>query len=101
MSGTTVYTYCMAVSFYIDVEKKSIEALCSYEEVREMYMSELRSLGKARGLQGWEIPLAILLEPQPFSLENRLLTSTHKKSRPSLEMQYKTQLDELYESMRC
>ena len=66
------------------------------ESTNQLYLAELQSIGKQQGLQGWEIPAAILLEPTPFSAENGLLTSTLKKSRLQLEKRYRTQLEKLY-----
>ena len=62
-------------------------------------MNELRTLGQTQGLQGWEIPASIIIDPQPFTVENHLLTCTMKKSRPQLEKRYKMKLEALYEAM--
>ena len=59
----------------------------------------MRNIGQANGLQGWEIPSAIILESCPFSDKNHLLTSTLKKSRPQLEKKYKERLEQLYEDL--
>lgn len=76
-----------------------IEQLCNLPEVNDLYMNELRALGQAQGLQGWEIPASIIIDPQPFSVENHLLTCTMKKSRPQLEKRYKMKLEALYDAM--
>lgn len=47
-------------------------------------------------MQGWEIPVGVLLEPIPFTAANRLLTPTLKKCRPQLEQKYKPELEKLY-----
>ncbi len=62
-------------------------------------MTELRTLGQLNELQGWEIPAAIILEPHPFTVDNRQLTCTMKKSRPQLEKKFKDSLEELYETI--
>lgn len=59
-------------------------------------MEELQAIAKERSLPGWEVPIGILLEPEPFTVENGLLTSTFKKSRPKLEQKYKHLLEDLY-----
>lgn len=61
-------------------------------------MNEMRTLGEAHKLPGWEIPSAVLLEPNPFTQDNHLLTNTMKKSRPQLEKRYKDHLERLYQS---
>ena len=62
-------------------------------------MEELRRIGSENSLPGWEIPVDIILDPDPFTVENGLLTSTLKKSRPKLEQKYKLLLEELYEKI--
>ncbi len=73
-----------------------LEELCALPEVKSLYLQELRSVAEARGLQGWEVPVDILLEPHPFTTENGLLTSTFKQCRPGLERRYRTELEEVY-----
>ena len=76
-----------------------IEQLCLLPEVYDLFMTELRTLGQSNDLQGWEIPAAIILEPHPFTVDNRLLTCTLKKSRPQLEKKFKDALETLYETI--
>ena len=59
-------------------------------------MKELRATASKHLLPGWEVPAGILLESEPFSPENGLLTSTMKASRPRLEIKYRSALEELY-----
>jgi len=58
-------------------------------------MKELSTIAKSHGLQGWEVPGGLLLEPVPFSLENGLLTAVQKKNRPQLRFKYCSHLEEL------
>lgn len=74
--------------------------LCSLADVHKLFMNEMRMLGEAHKLQGWEIPSAILLKPDPFTEENHMLTCTLKKSRPQLEKKYKHDLEMLYEPLK-
>ena len=74
----------------------SYEEVCDRIEVREHFKKELSTIAKSHGLQGWEVPGGILLEPVPFSLENGLLTAVQKKSRPKLKETYCSCLEELY-----
>ena len=73
--------------------------LCSLEAVNALFLSELRRVGQGQRLRPWEIPAAVLLEPEPFSLANWLLTASMKKSRPQLEKRYRTRLEELYANL--
>ena len=67
--------------------------------MKKALVEELRRIGSENSLPGWEIPVDIILDPDPFTVENGLLTSTLKKSRPKLEQKYKLLLEELYEKI--
>ena len=57
---------------------------------------QIRKTAQTHKLQGWEVPIAIHVEVEPFSPENGLLTLTHKLSRIPLEKKYKAILEKLY-----
>ena len=78
----------------------SVDVLCTLAEVHELFLNEMRMLGEIHKLQGWEIPSAILLEQDPFTEDNHMLTCTLKKSRPQLERKYKQDLEMLYEPIK-
>ncbi len=48
-------------------------------------------------LKSFEVPREFILEQEPFSAENGLLTSVLKKKRPALREKYGEQLEALYE----
>src|SRR5207253_281003 len=50
--------------------------------------AELTRIAAARGLRRHEIPRDFLLEPQPFSRDNGLLTESDKPRRPALRERY-------------
>ena len=91
-------THPFLSDFFI-VPQVQCTVLCSLESVISLYITELQTIGKHQGLQGWEIPVAIILEPEHFSAENGLLTATLKKSRPQLEKRYQMQLEQLYRTI--
>ena len=70
--------------------------LCQLSKMKDAYMKELQSIAKKHSLPGWEVPADILLEIQPFSVENLLLTSTMKTNRPKLEMKYQADIEDMY-----
>ena len=80
--------------FYI-----AISELCQSQAVKEVFMEELRKIAQDGSLPGWETPIGILLVPDPFTVENGLLTATLKKSRPKLEHKYKPFLEDIYETL--
>ena len=58
----------------------------------EKIMHELHSIGTKAGLQKHEIPSRIVIDFQPFTTENGLLTSSMKPCRPKLAAHYKNRL---------
>lgn len=73
--------------------------LCQLSEVKDTYMRELQGIAMKHSLPGWEVPVDIFLEPQPFSVENGLLTSTMKTNRPKLEEKYRTTMEDMYQQL--
>lgn len=92
---------CMSVLSYAHTLSGcyDLAALCSLEAINALFLSELRRIGQHQVLRPWEIPAAVLLEPEPFSPSNRLLTATMKKARPQLERCFRKQLEQLYASL--
>lgn len=58
--------------------------------------AQIRRISRACHLPGWEVPTAVLIDPQQFTVENGLLTITSKPCRPMLEAKYCFDLEELY-----
>ena len=77
----------------------SISDICQDPEVRKLLLWEIGSIAKSSGLQGWEVPVGVVVEPEPFSIENGLLTSTLKQCRPKLEAKYRVMLEGVYHEM--
>eukprot|EP00894_Picocystis_sp_ML_P003804 jgi/Pico_ML_1/54321/g4686.t1 len=79
--------------------KGSFSELCTSEEAKAHILSKLSSIGKENKLKGFEMVKAIHLAPEPFSVENDLLTPTFKKRRPQLKKAFQKELDALYASL--
>lgn len=71
--------------------------MCQSPSVKEQLIKEIQLTATKSSLPGWEVPVDVLIEPCPFTVENGLLTSTLKKSRFKLEHKYKAMLEEMYE----
>ena len=63
-----------------------------------MHTLQIQKAAQTHKLQGWEVPIAIHVEVEPFSVENGLLTLSHKLRRIPLEKKYKAVLEKLYSS---
>ncbi|KAF9973208.1 hypothetical protein BGZ75_001242, partial [Mortierella antarctica] len=78
--------------------------LAAYKEIlsdpklTQAVLQELIQAGKEIGL--FEIPKALLLESEPFTIENGLLTPTLKTRRHPVVQAYREQLTALYHEIR-
>ena len=59
----------------------------------------LRQIARENQLNGYEVPRDFLIEMEPFSLENGLLSGVGKFLRPKLKARYGDRLEELYAMM--
>ena len=59
----------------------------------------LREIARENHLNGYEIPRDFLIEKEPFSLANGLLSGVGKYLRPKLKERYGDSLEQLYTSM--
>jgi fatty acid CoA ligase FadD9 len=59
----------------------------------------LRQIARDNHLNGYEIPRDFLIEKEPFSLANGLLSGVGKFLRPKLKARYGDSLEQLYASM--
>ena len=63
---------------------------------KEVLRAELGRIAAREGLSPFEIPRDFLIEPQPFTVENGLLTESVKPSRPRLRARYGERLEAMY-----
>ena len=61
-----------------------------------MIAGSLRQIARDNQLNGYEIPRDFLIETQPFSLANGLLSGVGKFLRPNLKARYGDRLEQLY-----
>lgn len=64
--------------------------------VKSLVRSELLRIARDEQLQGYEVPRDFLLEREPFTTENGLLTVSKKPARPKLRARYGERLEALY-----
>lgn len=77
----------------------TLTVLCNNPEVKHLIMSDMISLGKDAGLKSFEQVKDIYLHPDPFSIQNQLLTPTFKSRRPQIRSYFKPQLDDMYKML--
>ncbi|MFJ2402520.1 carboxylic acid reductase [Streptomyces xanthochromogenes] len=66
------------------------------EDLRQQLNESFLRVAKEEGLNSYEIPREFLIEPEPFSQENGLLSDHRKFLRPRLLERYRERLEELY-----
>lgn len=59
---------------------------------------ELSQVGSRASLKSFEIPRNFIVEPEPFTQKNGLLSSVRKKLRPALKEKYAPKLEDIYEA---
>ncbi|XP_073990032.1 long-chain-fatty-acid--CoA ligase 5 isoform X3 [Rhodnius prolixus] len=74
----------------------TFSVLCAHPEVKKLIMDDLITWGKELGLKSFEQVKDIYLHPDPFSVQNGLLTPTFKSKRPQLKAYFKPQLEDMY-----
>ncbi|XP_038546151.1 long-chain-fatty-acid--CoA ligase 1 isoform X3 [Canis lupus familiaris] len=78
----------------------SFEELCRNKDVRKAVLEDMVRLGKDSGLKPFEQVKGIALHPELFSIDNGLLTPTMKAKRPELRNYFRSQIDELYSTIK-
>lgn len=68
-------------------------------ELRTLVLQEMKEAARKAKLKNFEIPRDVLIEREPFSLENGLLSSARKPLRPNLKRTYADRLEAMYEAM--
>nr|CAD7573106.1 unnamed protein product [Timema californicum] len=73
----------------------TLSVLCAHPEVKQLIMDDMLVWGKESGLRSFEQVKDIYLHPDPFSVQNGLLTPTFKTKRPQLKQYFKPQIEDI------
>jgi len=82
-----------------NIEYETIEELCSKEELNTAIMESMANFGTEADIRGFERIHAIYVCPEPFSIENDLLTPTFKLKRQQARDRYVDQILAIYEQI--
>ncbi|CAK4147723.1 unnamed protein product [Aphanomyces euteiches] len=74
----------------------SFAELCEDAKVVDAVLKDITAAAKAGKLHGFEIPRAIFLTPEPFTIENDMLTPTFKLKRNDAKKKFQAHIDDLY-----
>ncbi|MFE3447110.1 carboxylic acid reductase [Nocardia sp. NPDC059180] len=89
--GSSVRAYLLAVVVPTD------DALAAgAEAVEASIAASVRSMAAEAGLEPYEIPREFVIETEPFTIENGLLSGIGKLLRPALEQRYGPRLEQMY-----
>ncbi|XP_046752947.1 long-chain-fatty-acid--CoA ligase 5 isoform X3 [Diprion similis] len=77
----------------------TLSVLCANPEVKRLILDDMQAWGREGGLKSFEQVKDIYLHPDPFSVQNGLLTPTLKTKRPQLKAYFKPQLEDLYQHL--
>lgn len=69
------------------------------EALDSLLRHELHRVAKQEGIRSFEVPKDFIIEHEPFSEANGLLSGLRKRARPALERKYGPRLEGLYESL--
>ncbi|KAF9430664.1 hypothetical protein BGZ76_000762 [Entomortierella beljakovae] len=83
----------------IDVSNPdNLGKVCKDPKLVHAVVASLSKIGRKAGLKGFEIPKAVLIQPEPFSIENGMMTPTFKLKRHYIVDVYRQELSDLYKS---
>lgn len=77
----------------------TLSVLCNNPKVKDLILNDMMNWGKQADLKSFEQVKDIYLHPDPFSVQNGLLTPTFKTRRPQLKSYFKPQLDDMYKHL--
>ncbi|CAH0387269.1 unnamed protein product [Bemisia tabaci] len=87
---------CWALENKID---GTLSVLCNHPEIKKLIMDDMITWGRENGLKSFELVKDIYLHPDPFSVQNGLLTPTFKLKRPQLRSYFKPQIEDMYSKL--
>ncbi len=96
--GNSLRAYLVAV-VVPDEEVATAKLGEGYDEIalKNLIRDEMQVVAKQQGLKSFEVPRDFIIELEPFSQENGLLSSVRKRLRPALERRYGERLEALYD----
>ncbi|XP_074098028.1 long-chain-fatty-acid--CoA ligase 5 isoform X1 [Cotesia typhae] len=77
----------------------TLSVLCANPDVKKLIHDDMLTWGREAGLKSFEQVKDIYLHPDPFSIQNGLLTPTLKTKRPQLKAYFKPQIEDLYQNL--
>lgn len=103
ITGSSIRDYLVAIVVpdlaYLQQQfpNEPSESLCKSLKCRQAVLTDILALAKKHAITSVMRPKQIYLDPQPFSIKNRLLNQTQKFMRHAAEAKYRPIVEKLYE----
>ncbi|OWM85362.1 hypothetical protein CDL15_Pgr018986 [Punica granatum] len=81
---------------YEGVQYEDLGQLCSDPRARGAVLADMDAVGSEAELRGFEFAKAVTLVPEPFAVENGLLTPTFKIKRPQAKAYFAKAISDMY-----
>ncbi|KAE8725231.1 Long chain acyl-CoA synthetase 7, peroxisomal [Hibiscus syriacus] len=78
------------------IQHEDLGQLCNDPRARNAVLTEMDNVGREAQLRGFEFAKAVTLVPEPFTLENGLLTPTFKIKRPQAKEYFAKAITGMY-----
>ena len=96
--GNSQRSYLVAVVVLeIDLLQQALGDQPSDAQIKNLIRDELNKVAQKEELKPFEVPRDFILEYEPFTQDNGLLSSVRKRLRPALKRKYGASLEALYE----
>ncbi|XP_047046836.1 long chain acyl-CoA synthetase 6, peroxisomal-like [Lolium rigidum] len=82
------------------IQNEDLRQLCADPRAKAAVLADMDSIGKEAQLRGFEFAKAVSLVPEPFTVENGLLTPTFKVKRPQAKAYFAKELADMYAQLR-
>ncbi|CAI0551283.1 unnamed protein product [Linum tenue] len=81
------------------IKADDLGRLCNDLRARAAVLADMDSIGREAQLRGFEFAKAVTLVPEPFTLENGLLTPTFKIKRPQAKEYFAKAITDMYDEL--
>jgi long-chain acyl-CoA synthetase len=78
------------------IDSENLVLLCNDPRARRAVLADMDEIGREAQLRGFEFAKAVTLVPEPFTLENGLLTPTFKIKRPQAKAYFADVISKMY-----